>query len=120
VASGTNACPSHERPRERDENLVTRSADLTLDLGHAAEQEDHDTVDGLTQHEADRGVAQLMREHAQSKQHCENERVQIRQRAAETVDQLVDNAVVRDGDECRDKHPGRCEIERNATEASHR
>ncbi len=101
-----------------DEQLVAGPLDLALDLGDAAEEEDHDAPDRLAQGQADGGVAEFVGEHAQPRA-----RPRSRTRPGRTPPtpmpstQFADDRAVQDGDQRRDEQPGRREVERHAEEA---
>ena len=108
----------NERTGHGDEQFVACPFDLTLDLRDSAEQEDDDASHRLAQREAHGGVPEFVGEDRQREQDREAERDDGGHRMANAVDQVIDDAVVGDRDQRRDKYPGRREVQRDAAKAS--
>ena len=125
-ASGSRQAPAaasteaDQRPGHRDEVLLARSLGFLLDLGDAAEQEDHHPLDRQPEGEADRGVAELVGQQRGREQDGEGEGHRVRAGGADAVDGLLDQLRVGERDQQRDEQPGRGQEERHAEEAADR
>lgn len=101
---------------EGDPELLAGLFSFPVDFGHSAQQVEGDAAYGESVVAGCDAVGEFVDEHGHVQQHGEEERYQVGGGAE--VQDAVDDRLVEEGEQHRDHHPGRGDVDRDAPWAS--